>query len=111
MATALVPPKGSCIVECKNCCGVYLPSKLPEYGKFEACPFCGCKYNSLEDTIPVWRYNIIKWFRSGKRVDEFDNKLIDADPKPVTETVPTPNTENNNGKGKKKKLHYIELYS
>ena len=74
MASFLVPPHGSCIIKCENCHGLYMPSRLDKYA--EPCPFCGCKYNTIENTIPVWRYNLIKFFRSGLHVDDIEKNLI-----------------------------------
>jgi len=75
MAEFLVPPKGSCIIKCKRCKGLYVPETIEtSYGnaKYEPCPFCGCEINTYKNTIPVWMYNLIKLFRSGKHVDDVE---------------------------------------
>lgn len=75
MAEYLVPPKGSCIVRCKHCGGLYMPTSKTKYHSvicFEECPFCGEVSNTIVNTIPVWKYNLLKFFRSGQHVDGAD---------------------------------------
>lgn len=86
MAEFLVPPKGSCIIKCKRCKGLYVPETIEtEFGrvKYEPCPFCGFQQNTYKNTIPVWMYNLLKWFRSGEHVEEIESGIIQfATPQP-----------------------------
>ena len=78
MAEALVPPHGSCILKCKKCKGLYIPEKIKiDYNtaRYDPCPFCGYRHNSEKNTIPVWIYNLLKFFRSGKHVDDIEAGL------------------------------------
>lgn len=77
MAEYLVPPHGSCMIKCKDCGGLYMPETLSSTYA-ESCPFCNCKYNTIEDTIPLWKYNLIKLFRSGRHVDEIESGIINV---------------------------------
>ena len=79
MASYLVPPHGSCIVKCRRCNGIYLPKKTKRIKGticYEKCPFCGCSSNNFNDNIPIWKYNLIKFFRSGKRCEDIENHII-----------------------------------
>ena len=74
MADYLVPPKGSSMVKCNRCGGLYLPDIFKtRNGYFEPCPFCNDMFNTYKNTIPIWRYNLIKFFRSGRKVDDYPN--------------------------------------
>ena len=74
MAKYVVPPK-EIIAKCYRCGTMYVPdrekSEFDKYFKdfegFEPCPVCGRKRNGFGDTIPLWRYNLIKFFRGGFR--------------------------------------------
>ena len=80
MATNLVPPKGSCIVRCRQCRGMYVPETTKTNSGevyFERCPFCGYSSNNYKNTIPLWKYNLIKFFRAGSHVDDVEAGLTD----------------------------------
>lgn len=69
MADYVIPPK-TVIVKCSNCQALYVPeldkSKRlfdKSFGAFEQCPVCGYEDNRKNDTIPLWKYNLIKFFR------------------------------------------------
>lgn len=70
MAKYIVPPKmGEIIIRCKKCHTLYVPefkkqlmSNLNNHW-YEPCPTCGWEHNSELERIPLWRYNLIKWFR------------------------------------------------
>ena len=67
MARFVVKPRGTdnIIIKCFYCGTMYVPNTVT--GTFvEKCPFCGY-YNSLNNRIPLWKYNLIKWFRGGFR--------------------------------------------
>ena len=85
MSKALVPPHGSCIIRCKKCKGLYTPENIT--GKYyDVCPFCGTETNGVEQTIPVWFYNLLKFFRSGAHVEDIEDKMVNfktPEPKPV----------------------------
>lgn len=85
MSKALVPPHGSCIIRCKKCKGLYTPENIT--GKYyDVCPFCGAETNGVEQTIPVWLYNLLKFFRSGTHVEDIEDKMVNfktPEPKPV----------------------------
>lgn len=73
MADYVVPPK-TVIVKCSNCKALYVPdldkSKRwhdHSFGAFEQCPVCGYEDNRKNNTIPLWKYNLIKLFRGGFR--------------------------------------------
>ena len=98
MAEALVPPHGSCIIKCKKCKGLYIPETIKTDSnsvRYDSCPFCGCRYNNEKNTIPVWMYNLLKFFRSGKHVDDIEAGL--------TRFESTKETEKKKEKTKKKK--------
>jgi hypothetical protein len=40
---------------------------------YEKCPVCGCESNDYSNVIPLWKYNLIKFFRGGFR-ERGDNK-------------------------------------
>jgi len=66
MARYVVPPKYETIVKCRKCGTLYVPdSTHASWHTFEDCPHCGYYGNKKKDTIPLWKYNIIKWFRGG----------------------------------------------
>ncbi len=50
------------IVLCKICRTMYVPEKMDEQF-FEDCPVCGFGMNKKNNTIPIWRYNLIKFWR------------------------------------------------
>ena len=75
MASHIVFPNGdkTTIVKCKNCKAMYVPdSQIPisegyHEGYFEKCPICGYDRNDWDNTISLWKYNLIKWIRGVKK--------------------------------------------
>lgn len=67
MAKYIVPPKSDPIIKCKVCKALYVSEIYTErdFSYYEKCPYCGCKCNTEEQRIPLWRYNLIKYFRGG----------------------------------------------
>lgn len=65
MAKYIVPPKHEKIIKCKKCGTMYVPDKIDSSSTFEDCPHCGYCCNRKAQIIPLWKYNIIKWFRGG----------------------------------------------
>lgn len=74
MANFMVPPHGSCMIKCKHCKGLYMPDKIKN-SFYEKCPFCGEQFNTYKQTIPVWMYNLIKFFRSGQHCEDIENGM------------------------------------
>ena len=74
MADYVIPPK-TCIVKCSSCKTLYVPDRQKDrhwhhdgtFASFEKCPVCGNDENKFRNTIPLWRYNLIKLFRGGFR--------------------------------------------
>ena len=74
MAKCVIPPK-PIIVKCRRCGALYVPDMDKDeindwsgrFIGFEPCPVCGRTRLGFEDTIPLWRYNLIKLFRGGFR--------------------------------------------
>ena len=66
MAKYVVPSKKDIIVRCHMCKTLYVPEKMSSPGSvfFEECPVCHAVYNDWTDTIPLWKYNLIKLFRT-----------------------------------------------
>ena len=83
MAKYVVPPMGkeNLIVKCYKCRTLYVPEPgRHPYGRedcFEKCPICGAGANNWENVIPLWRYNLIKWFRGGKILEQTDDRGTD----------------------------------
>lgn len=88
MATCIIGPNGDrpIIVKCYRCRTLYVPDMKvnqkgqKEYrhpfgreGYFEECPSCGCGCNNWANVIPLWRYNLIKFFRGGFRNEQPDD--------------------------------------
>ena len=75
MAEHVVPPKGGdvIIIKCYRCKTLYVPDigKHPfgDEQYFECCPICGASCNNYKNIIPLWKYNLIKFFR-GRWKDE-----------------------------------------
>lgn len=65
MAKYVVPPKSWPIIRCENCKTLYVPEKVDWTGYYESCPICKWNSNDGSARIPLWKYNIIKWFRGG----------------------------------------------
>lgn len=72
MADYVIPPKTS-IVKCARCSALYVPDRTKDkwwsadqsFESFESCPLCGYSCNTFCNTIPLWKYNLIKFFRGG----------------------------------------------
>lgn len=70
MADYVIPPK-TAIVKCSRCKALYVPDRTKDQWwrsqveSFENCPLCGYSYNTFYNTIPLWEYNLIKFFRGG----------------------------------------------
>ena len=62
--------KKDIIVRCRRCKTLYVPEKMKS-AFFEECPVCHAADNDWENTIPLWKYNLIKLFRMGPK--EFNN--------------------------------------
>lgn len=72
MAKNIVFPKiayGTIILRCFKCGTLYVPEhtrkSLLNGTYFEPCPHCGNEYNDAGCKIPLWKYNLIKWWRGG----------------------------------------------
>ena len=68
MAKYVVPPReGHIIIKCNGCGTLYVPDKgVHPYGDpsyFEKCPTCGYSTNSKYQCIPLWKYNLIRYWR------------------------------------------------
>lgn len=78
MARYIVPPRKlsrEVILKCMKCGTLYVPDKKKtDYFKietdYEDCPCCGYKHNSDGQRIPLWKYNLIKYFRERGRKEE-----------------------------------------
>ena len=81
MAKYVVPPSGikPILIKCRNCKTLYAPDGMSKHwtGKFEQCPICGDDYNGGDQVIPLWRYNLIKWFRGGKILEQTEHSGAD----------------------------------
>ena len=91
MAQCIIPPRGSVVVKCYRCKTYYIPEyqikrewdTWRDYEVdycFEPCPLCGYTWNSIADTIPLWRYKLGTFFRLGSYQDDQDDleKIIDS---------------------------------
>ena len=72
MARYVIPPKqkyGDVIVKCLRCHAMYVPDfhkkSLMNATYYEPCPWCGYDHNDKGNIIPLWKYNLIKWWRGG----------------------------------------------
>jgi hypothetical protein len=73
MASNVVEQRKVVIVECPKCKTMYVPDREKDfhYGgshghfAFERCPTCKYDNVDFDDLIPLWKYNLIKWFRGG----------------------------------------------
>ena len=67
MAKYIVPPKSDPIIKCKVCKTLYVAERCSNssFYVYEECPHCGCEYNTENQRISLWRYNLIKYFREG----------------------------------------------
>ena len=66
MAKYVVPPRkknSTTIVKCYYCGTMYVPEKREYNGYYEKCPTCHSSTNSNTNTIPLWKYNLIKYWR------------------------------------------------
>lgn len=80
MADYIVPPKRRKdipILKCYKCGALYVADtkKVPVMFslRYEKCPVCGFEQNDDEQRIPLWQYNLIKWFRGGFREQRHDS--------------------------------------
>ena len=70
MADYIIPPK-RIIVKCKWCKTLYVPDRSKDrrritdksFVAFEECPVCGYDNNDYPCTIPLWKYNLIRFMR------------------------------------------------
>ena len=69
MAKYIVPPRNGAVVliKCKICGALYAadPKKHP-YGtswRYECCPICNEDGNDNNCRIPLWKYNLIRYWR------------------------------------------------
>lgn len=55
---------GVFIIKCHYCKALYTTSEPLRYGMyFENCPICDASHNDMKNTIPLWKYNLIKTWR------------------------------------------------
>ena len=77
MAKYVVPPNDKNkvrIIKCGNCKTLYVPDSGPDpWGFFENCPLCGSGSNAEFNLIPLWQYNLIRYWRG-----LFDREQPDA---------------------------------
>lgn len=76
MAKYIVPPKKmsrEVIIKCYKCGALYVPEGMQKSilnsTNYENCPVCGYSHNSNGNRIPLWKYNLIKYYRekTGKK--------------------------------------------
>lgn len=79
MARYVVPPKKmkrEILLKCFKCGTLYCPDgqtlSLINGKSYEKCPVCGYEHNTDGQIIPLWKYNLIKYFR-GMEEDKDDN--------------------------------------
>lgn len=70
MARFVVEPlrrKDVAIVKCCRCKTMYVPDHQDIWyagrNYYEECPTCGNSFNDEGNEIPLWKYNLIKFFR------------------------------------------------
>ena len=68
MAEHIVKPIGkeTILLKCYQCKTLYKPDEAfseNRFYMFEKCPVCGYKHNNWTNVVPLWKYNLIKWFR------------------------------------------------
>ena len=67
MAEHIVKPIGweTILLKCSRCKTLYEPD--PEFESrfytFEECPVCKYEHNDWSNVIPLWKYNLIRYFR------------------------------------------------
>ena len=67
MARYIVPPNMNnrpTIVKCGTCKTMFVVEQNDQ-GWSEPCPYCHSSIYIKWHRIPLWRYNLIKWFRGG----------------------------------------------
>ena len=67
MASCVIPneKRRFPIIKCEQCKTLYV-SEHNHLPFVEDCPICGYTMNNTHSNrIPLWRYNLIKWFRGG----------------------------------------------
>jgi len=67
----IYPLSRGIIIKCENCKALYVADKVGAYF-VEKCPVCNYLYNDMNDRIPLWKYNLIKFFRS--KINEMVSK-------------------------------------
>ena len=76
MAKYVIPPN-DVIVKCSCCKALYVPDRSKDmrwmstkkFASFEKCPVCGNGDNTYKHTIPLWKYNLIRYWR-GRHKEE-----------------------------------------
>ena len=67
MAEHVVKPLGkeTILLKCNQCKTLYEPDSNfnSNFYTFEPCPVCKYPHNQWKDVIPLWKYNLIKFFR------------------------------------------------
>ena len=69
MAEHIVKPIGkeTILIKCHRCKTLYEPdenfTEKSHFYIFEKCPVCKYEQNDWKNVIPLWKYNLIKWFR------------------------------------------------
>ena len=83
MAKYIVPPreKKMVLVKCWSCKTLYMPDHdvhpRGEKNKYEQCPVCGTTMNDYQNVIPLWRYNLIRYWRGLFNREQTDNRRAD----------------------------------
>lgn len=89
MAKFIVPPKkpkGLVLLKCYSCGTLYSPDKKVKNlisNSYEPCPECGYAHNSDGQQIPLWKYNLIKWWREKSEDDAPEQQEEDVANPPV----------------------------
>ena len=69
MADYVVPPKRKkrVLVKCWECGALYAPDpnvvSFVGRERYEPCPVCKTPLNSKDNEIPLWKYNLIRYWR------------------------------------------------
>ena len=81
MAKYVVPSRRKerpVLILCYGCKTLYSPDKKDAFsGFYEKCPVCGYSTNNNYNTIPLWRYNLIKYWRGLINREQSDNSGSD----------------------------------
>ena len=67
ISNIITPKKKRLIVKCRSCKTLYVvdPESLEKQKYVEPCPVCDSMENRMSDTIPLWKFNLIKLYRGG----------------------------------------------